>query len=276
MPYGKPIGLGLFAGVLARVLLLRSDYRQYPTYPHGYTSHLFLGIIAALVGAVSIPALLANEWTAVTFLVLVAQQFRDIRSMERDSLKALEDTQLVTRGADYIENIARVFETIYYVVIFVAASTAWGSSYGSAIVGLLLGAASLGLSMVMTKVEHLGRSVLAEIAPVVFRDAGLYVGDIFIMNVGLEESRLYISEHGLGAILTPLTETARDTIASLGQRQAILHDATGILGVKKDLDTPEFTPIARRHIESGRVGLFMVPEERDEELLIRIVKRTPV
>ena len=276
MPYGKPIGLGLFAGVLARVLLLRSDYRQYPTYPHGYTSHLFLGIIAALVGAVSIPALLANEWTAVTFLVLVAQQFRDIRSMERDSLKALEDTQLVTRGADYIENIARVFETRYYVVIFVAVSTAWGSSYGSAIVGLLLGAASLGLSMVMTKVEHLGRSVLAEIAPVVFRDAGLYVGDIFIMNVGLEESRLYISEHGLGAILTPLTETARDTIASLGQRQAILHDATGILGVKKDLDTPEFTPIARRHIESGRVGLFMVPEERDEELLIRIVNRTPV
>ena len=193
MPYGKPIGLGLFAGVLARVLLLRSDYRQYPTYPHGYTSHLFLGIIAALVGAVSIPALLTNEWTAVTFLVLVAQQFRDIRSMERDSLKALEDTQLVTRGADYIENIARVFETRYYVVIFVAVSTAWGSSYGSAIVGLLLGAASLGLSMVMTKVEHLGRSVLAEIAPVVFRDAGLYVGDIFIMNVGLEESRLYIS-----------------------------------------------------------------------------------
>ncbi len=276
MPYGKPIGLGLFAGVLARVLLLRSDYRQYPTYPHGYTSHLFLGIIAALVGAVSIPALLANEWTAVTFLVLVAQQFRDIRSMERDSLKALEDTQLVTRGADYIENIARAFETRYYVVIFVAASTAWGSSYGSAVVGLLLGAASLGLSMVMTRIEHLGKSVQAEIAPVVFRDAGLYVGDIFIMNVGLEESRLYISEHGLGAILTPLTETARDTIASLGQRQAILHDATGILGVKKDLDTPEFTPIARRHIESGRVGLFMVPEERDEELLIRIVNRTPV
>ncbi len=276
MPYGKPIGLGLFAGVLARLLLLRSDYRQYPTYPHGYTSHLFLGIIAALVGAVSIPALLANEWTAVTFLVLVAQQFRDIRSMERDSLKALEDTQLVTRGADYIENIARVFETRYYVIIFVSVAASWGSIYGSAIVGLLLGGASLGLSMLLTKVEHLGKSVKAEIAPVVFRGAGLYVGDIFIMNVGLDESRLYISEHGLGAIVTPLTETARDTIASLGQRQAILHDVTGILGVKKDLDTPEFTPVARRHIESGRVGLFMVPEERDGELLIRIVNRTPV
>ena len=84
MPFWKPVGLGLFLGVLARVALLRSDYRQYPTYPHGYTSHLFLGIIAALVGAVSIPALLAEEWTAVTFLVLVAQQFREIRSMERD------------------------------------------------------------------------------------------------------------------------------------------------------------------------------------------------
>jgi hypothetical protein len=276
MPFWKPVGLGLFLGVLARVALLRSDYRQYPTYPHGYTSHLFLGIIAALVGAVSIPALLAEEWTAVTFLVLVAQQFREIRSMERDSLKALEDTQLVTRGADYIENIARVFETRYYVVIFVAAATAWGTSYGSTFTGLVFGGTAFALSMLLARVEPLGESVEANIAPVVFKDAGLYVGDIYIMNVGLEESRLYISEHGLAAILTPRTETARDTLASLGQRQAILHDVAGILGVRKDLDTPEFTPVARRHIQSARVGLYLVPEERDEELLIRIINRTPV
>ena len=57
----KSIGLGLLMGVLARIILLRSDCRQYPTYPHGYASHLFLGIIAALVGAVSVPALIEGN-----------------------------------------------------------------------------------------------------------------------------------------------------------------------------------------------------------------------
>ncbi|MGI6663498.1 MAG: YIEGIA domain-containing protein [Bacillota bacterium] len=33
--------------------MLRSDYRQYPTYPHGYSTHLFMGIFAALAGAVA-------------------------------------------------------------------------------------------------------------------------------------------------------------------------------------------------------------------------------
>ena len=81
---------------------------------------------------------------------------------------------------------------------------------------------------------------------------------------------------GIENRISAVSYTHLDVYKRQGQRQAILHDATGILGVKKDLDTPEFTPIARRHIESGRVGLFMVPEERDEELLIKIVKRTPV
>ncbi|HHY11778.1 MAG TPA: hypothetical protein GX529_04020 [Firmicutes bacterium] len=276
MPHGKSIGLGLILGVLARVSLLRSDYRQYPTYPHGYTSHLFLGIIAALVGAVSIPALLTKEWTAVTFLVIVAQQFREIRSMERDSLKALEDTQLVTRGSDYIENIARVFETRYYIVIFVAASAAYGVEYGTVFTGFLLGVITYAASILVARTEPLHRSVKVEVAPVNFKGASLYVGDIFIMNVGLEESRSYIAKHGLGAILTPKTETARDTLANLGQRQAILHDVAGILGVKKDLDTPEYTPVARRHIQTGRVGIYLVPEELDSELLTRIINRTPV
>ncbi len=276
MPHGTSIGLGLLLGVLARIFLLRSDYRQYPTYPHGYTSHLFLGIIAALVGAVSIPALIEKEWTAVTFFVLVAQQFRDIRSMERDSLKALEDTELVKRGADYIENIARVFETRYYIVIAVAAFTAYGVEYGSVLLGFILGAIAFGLSILLARAEPLYYSVHTEVAPLNFKGAALYIGDIYIMNVGLKQSREYIFKHGLGAIITPKTETARDTLASLGQRQAVLHDVAGILGVKKDLDTPEYTPVARRHIQTGRVGVYLVPEEYDSELLIMIIGHTPV
>ncbi|MGI6660897.1 MAG: YIEGIA family protein [Bacillota bacterium] len=276
MPHGQSIGLGLAMGILARVVLLRSDYRQYPTYPHGYASHLFLGIIAALVGAVSIPALIAKEWTAVTFFVIVAQQFREIRSMERDSLAALEETQLVARGSDYIESIARVFEARYYIVIFVAASAAYGAERGGVLLGIVLGVIAFAGSTLVIKPEPLSRSVEVEPAQVNFKGADLYVGDMFIMNVGLEESRKSILEHGIGAILTPKTETARDTLANLGQRQAILHDVAGILGVKKDIDTPEYTPMATRNIQTGRVGIFIVPEERDAGLLINIIKRTPV
>lgn len=276
MPHGQSIGLGMLLGVLARISMLRSDYRQYPTYPHAYTSHLFLGIIAALVGAVAVPALFEKEWTAVTFLVLVAQQFREIRSMERDSLKALEDTELVTRGADYIESIARIFETRYYIVIFVAAFTAFGTEYSSIWVGLALGVIAFGLGALLVRVETLDRLVDVNIVPLTFKGSDLYVGDIFMMNMGLKESQDTILKNGLGAILSPKNDVARDTIANLGQRQAIVHDVSGILGVRRDLDSPEFTPLARVDTETGRVGIYLVPIEKDEKAFIEIVKRVPV
>ncbi len=177
MAHGRSIGLGLLMGVLARIILLRSDYRQYPTYPHGYASHLFLGIIAALVGAVSVPALIEREWTAVTFFVVVAQQFREIRSMERDSLKALEETQLVARGADYIESIARVFEARYYIVILVAASAAYGTERGGVLLGIVLGVLAFAGSASVIKQEPLWMSVEVKPAKLSFKGAGLYVDD---------------------------------------------------------------------------------------------------
>ena len=62
-------------GFFDRLYLLCSDYRSYPSYPHGYVIHLSLGAIAAALAAVAIPALLVKEYTAITFLVLCAQQF---------------------------------------------------------------------------------------------------------------------------------------------------------------------------------------------------------
>src|SRR5690625_5008210 len=45
------IVIGFVAGGLARLLLLRVDYRQYPSAPHAMISHLTFGLIAAAVGA---------------------------------------------------------------------------------------------------------------------------------------------------------------------------------------------------------------------------------
>jgi len=49
--------LGTCAGALARLDTLIVDYRQYPSYPQGYTIHMTLAVIAAFLGAVAIPAL---------------------------------------------------------------------------------------------------------------------------------------------------------------------------------------------------------------------------
>ncbi len=276
MPHASTVGFGLMLGVLARVAMLRSDFRQYPTYPHGYTTHLFLGVIASLAGAVAVAALIAGEWTAVTFFLLVAEQFRGIRGMERDSLKALEDDELVTRGSEYIEDIARVFETRYYVVIFVAASATLGYEFISVWSGLLFALIAFGLGLALMQRERLGDMVDVRTAPVRVDGPDVWVGDVFIMNVGLTESKQFIEEHAIGAVLTPKSDTGRDTLANRGQRQAILHDATAILGVRKDADTPEFTPLARRDIKTGKVGVYFVPMEKDEETLVKLLSRSQV
>jgi hypothetical protein len=274
--HGSAVGLALLVGVLARVAMLRSDYRQYPSYPHGYATHLFMGIFAALAGAVTIPALIEREWTAVTFFLLVAEQFRSIRSMERDSLKALEDNELVPRGSGYIEDIARVFETRYYIVIVVSAATALGFEMQSIWTGLLFGGIAFGWSIILTRGEKLGESVSVEAAPVIVKGSDVWVGDVYIFSAGLRESQEFIKERALGAILTPKDDEARDTLVSQGQRQAILHDAASILGARMDADTPEFAPQAKRDVKTDRVAIYTVPMVRDQEALLEIIRRSPV
>src|SRR5262245_33410102 len=101
--------LGVLFGITSRMIMLRTDYRQYPTYPHGRSSHISLGVIAAALGAVAVPALDKKDFTAITFLSLAAQQFRDVRKMERETLSKIDSMELVPRGSTYIEGIAMVF-----------------------------------------------------------------------------------------------------------------------------------------------------------------------
>ena len=114
------IMLGVSFGVIARLMMLRTDYRQYPTYPHGRIIHISLGVIAAALGAVAVPAMYKKDFTAITFLTLAAQQFRDVRKMERDTLSQIDSMELVSRGTTYIEGIAMVFEGRNYLVILTA------------------------------------------------------------------------------------------------------------------------------------------------------------
>lgn len=282
-PYFFGIVLTASLGGILRLLILRSDYRQYPTYPHGYISHLSMGFIAAALGAVAWPALLEAEYVAVTFLAMAAQQFREIRNLERESLASLDLYELVPRGRPYIEGIARTFEARNYIII---ASTLVLSAIDLALlrdtsyplrIGVL-GAVTVFLYFLINifpdkRVEDIAHVRLGKVH---FQGPNVFVDDLHFMNVGLAEAREIYLEKALGLIIEPNDIDAAATLANPGQRQAIVHLCGKLLGIYKDVDTPEFSPLMRRDIKSGRLGVLIIPGSGDPRALIAAVKRAPV
>lgn len=274
--YGDVVSTGILMGSIARFILLKIDYRHYPSYPQGYLVHLALGFIAASLGGVAVPALMEKEYTAVTFLALAAQQFREIRNMERESLSKLEETELVPRGTAYIEDIAKVFESRNYLAIFVALGSSLAVYYINIFSGIISGSIFILLFHIVSRRKTLNSISVVREGKINFKGALLYVDDILIMNVGLKESRKIILEKGLGVIIEPRDDNARATLANMGQRQAIAHDVSSLLGIRKDFGEPEFTPLLRRNHYTGEIGMFIIPSEPDIECLIEAVKRVPV
>ncbi|NPV52323.1 MAG: hypothetical protein HPY71_02225 [Firmicutes bacterium] len=276
------ISFAVAMGVLARYYMLRVDYRQYPSYPHGYVIHMGLGLIAASLGALAIPALLKRDYMAVTILALAAQQFREVRDMERRSLERIEETELVPRGAAYIEGIAKVFEARNYLAMLVGliVSGVVFLAPFPLVFNLLLGAISGVISMNVLNKGMVGDRVgdIAVVRQAELRFAGslLMVEDVVLTNIGLKGSReLYLSS-GLAVVIEPKDDNARATLANLGQRQAIAHDAAAIMGVRLDVSEPEFVPLARLSTKTGRVAFVILPIERDVESLLEAIRRVPV
>ncbi len=275
--YGRILVSGIAVGSIGRLLLLRVDYRQYPSFPRGYVTHLVLGIIAAALGAIAVPALAEKEYTAVTFLALAAQQFREIRSMERDSLDRVDGTELVPRGSDYIEDIAKTFEARNYIAM-VTALTVSLTVYlsGNIISGLLAGTMvflSILLSLKGEKIGDIAHVIKAEIS---FDGPLLMVDGVVLMNIGLPKVRQKYLTRALAVRIIPRDDNARATLGNIGQRQALAHNAAIQLGIRKDVDEPEFTPIARRNTESGDIVLAIFAMEPDIECLVEAIKQTPV
>ena len=274
--YTEAVILGMVAGFLARLYMLRTDYRNYPSYPHGYIIHLSLGAIAASLASIALPALLEEEYTAITFLVLCAQQFRDIRNMERETLMKLEENTLVPRGLDYIEGIAKVFESRNYLVMLVSLVTSGATIYG----GVGLGAVA-GLVMILFARFLMRGSFIRGIARVTegklhFEKSLLYVDDIVLMNVGDPEALEKILREGVGIVLHPYDDDGRSILNNLGQRQALVHDISMLVGNKLEVGEQEWTPAARKNMETGALGIFLLPNEKDVECVIEAAKRTPV
>lgn len=275
--YLAVVAVGVVMGVLARLYMLRVDYRQYPSYPQGYLIHLSLGLIAAFLGAVAVPALIAREYTAVTFLALAAQQFRDIREMERKSLENIEDTELVPRGSAYIEDIAKAFESRNYLAILTSLFTSLVLQFSNNIpAAILAGMVIILVLSLMARRKKIRDIAVVRPAKINFENSLLCVENIIVMNVGYPDSRKIIEEKGLAVMIEPKNDNARATLSNVGQRQAIVHDVESLLGVKRDVTDVDFMPLARIDLDTGRVGLIIVPMERDMESLVEAVKRVPV
>jgi uncharacterized protein len=273
--YTYPILFGVCVGVITRLYLLKTDYRQYPTYLHGKVIHIALGFIAAGLGTVAVPAIMEKEFAAITFLALAASQFRDVRNMERNTLNELDQYELVPRGKTYIEGIAIVFEGRNYLVIFTSfistlAYLVWNIWAGlvASIIGLLIARRFMSGSRLKDIVD-------IEYVEPHFEGSGLYVDNIYIMNIGLPARQKEILQYGMGFILKPKNFNARSTIANLGQRQAILHDVSTALGVYRDSGTPALTPLAKRDLNDGRVGIFILPQEKNIEKAKAIIGDVP-
>jgi hypothetical protein len=274
--YTIGVMIGVLFGITARILMLRTDYRQYPTYPHGRIIHISLGAIAAALGAVAVPSLLNKEYTAVTFLALAAQQFRDVRKMERETLAKMDEMELVSRGGSYIEGIAMVFEGRNYIVIMTSFVAAMFSTVFPWYWGIVGGMGALCISFLFKSGKSVAEIAEVQDAEVRIDGPNIYVGNIYIMNIGLEDSQLKIAKHGLGFIVTPKNLNCRVTLANLGQRQAILYDLSTILGVYRDVGEPSLVPLAKLDINDGRLAVLILPIERNREKARQALLKVPL
>lgn len=255
---------------------MRSDYRHYPSYPHGEFVHLSLGLIAAGLGAVAVPAIAKPDYTAVTFLALAAQQFREVRSIERETLLKLEETKMIRRGNDYIEGIARVFEARNYLVILSALFTSGIVYFGGWPWAIPASILCFIVSLRFMNGSYIGDIASVEVGTISFDNSMLKINDVVIMNVGLPFTREKIKREGMGIIIKPFNDDARLTLDTPGQRMAIMHDVVSILGSKVDINEGELAPIMRKQADQGYLAFFLVANEPDLNFCMEIIKRVPV
>lgn len=274
--YIYPILFGIIIGTLLRLMMLKTDYRQYPTYLHGKIIHASFGFIAASLGSLIVPALLDKNFTAVTILTVAATQFREVRNMERNTLNEVDSYELVSRGKTYIEGIALSFESRNYLVIITSLLGTLVYIFTNPIFAIIVAIICFILSRILMSGSTLKDIVDIEYKEIHFDGAGLYVDNIYIMNIGIAERQEEIKKYGMGFILKPRDINTITTISNLGQRQAILHDVSVALGVFRDSGTPALTPLIKRDLDDGRLGVFVLPQVRDIDKAIEIIGQVPV
>ncbi|HML48839.1 MAG TPA: YIEGIA domain-containing protein [Clostridia bacterium] len=268
---------GMVMGTIARFVTIRIDSRQVPSYPSGYLINLVTGFIASALGAVAIPALLSKDFTAVTFLALAVQHFRDVRKQEQESLETLEHSEMARRGAGYIDGIAKTYEARNYISLLTSLGTVWiltlaGFRQTFAILALAAaaGGAILCLLVNFTKSKRIGDICDISQGAIEVRGGSLYADGILVTDMlGTEIAQKLFREEGVAAVIKPRSQRHRLIVEQTGQQKAMLFDAVRSYGVKRY----QFT---QQNMEDGRVVVAFVPILRDAQGILESIRATPI
>jgi hypothetical protein len=276
------IVLGVAVGVATRGALLLADEGRFPSRPHGRINYLFLGLVAAVLGAMAPAAVLTADYTAGVFLAIGLSQFHQVRQIERGMLRALDAVALVPRGKAYIEGLATMLETRNYLVMLTAMLTAAGGSVAGLGGGLLAGAAAGVLVFAAAQAgATLRRIADARLVPASVEGGAVRVGGT---PVAEESAALRAAlPEAVGLRLRPRDAAARLTLAEPGQRQAVLHNLSANLGLRRrpaggggEAHDGALLPRAALDAQSGDLCVLFFPEVDARPLALGIALDTPL
>lgn len=268
-----------FIGTMARIMLMKVDYRQYPNYPNAYLIHVVTGTLAAAIGAFIVPAIVEKQFTAVTFLALGIQHFRDVRKIERESLLDLEGEEYTKRGEAYIDGISKIFEARNYIALLVSFSTGvtiqlfqslakvsiWIEIISGAIVGIIV----LQILKIFTRRHRIEDIATVTEGKIEIKGSDLYVNGMFVSNLmGRKEAKEWFLKDGIAACINPNHEHYQIPLLNKGQRQAILFEVTRRLGQRKIYSVQD--------INSGKILIAIVPVIKNFDLLKETILLTPI
>ena len=268
---------GIVMGTIARLITLHIDTRQTPSFPNGMFISIFMGFVASFLGAVAIPALLARDLTAVTFLTLGVQHFREVRTAERESMEKLESTEFTKRGSAYIDGIAKTYESRYYISLITALVVVLALELlhredilSNVAAALLVGFAVIAVLRALTKGKCVGDICRISEGEMTMEGSELYVDGMFVTSkLGTERSRELFLREGVAFVITPKQKKFEITLNNYGQRQALLFEATRTFGVKR-------FAFSRKSFTQGKIVVAFVPILRQPDAIAQVLRRTPV
>ncbi|MGL5751984.1 MAG: YIEGIA domain-containing protein [Paraclostridium sp.] len=284
--FRRAFGIALILGILSRLIVLRLVNKQQPTQPQDYIEQLILSFIASALGAIAFPALINKEFAALTFLSVGIQQFQEVASEERITLANLEHTESVGKGITYIDEIAKNYEVRNYLSIFssLAASIAFILCNNILKANLILCtiAATIGAAIVclifkkILSKKSLEDIIDVQVVPIEFDGPLLKVDNVAITNIGLASSRQQYLSKGIGFKIIPKDIVAYGIISDSAQLQVMLHNVYIHMGLDRDVDEPDFIPIARPNMDNRTITFAYIPLVKDEKLTIKAIKSTPI
>uniref|UniRef100_UPI002FCDCA0A YIEGIA domain-containing protein n=1 Tax=Clostridioides difficile TaxID=1496 RepID=UPI002FCDCA0A len=230
--------------------------------------------------------LIDKEFAALTFFVVAIQQFQGLAEQERITLKNIDNEELVPKGDAYVEEIASTYESRSYIslfsalvssIVYIVFARKYGLSFFYCTILAIVSGAIVGLIFR----RFLRRNSIADIADIVpakisFEGPILMVNGVIITNIGLESTREKYRNECLAIEVIPRDLGAFGIVNDIGQRQAIIHNLFIHMGIDRDVDEVDIVAISKTNLEKSTVVIPYMPILKDIDVMIDVVKSTPI